>query len=162
MSLIAALIAAGFALLLVEIFLPGLIAGALGVLILLGALFLAGTRFGTEGVLWTLGVEIALGSLLFALWMKYFPGSRLGARFSLPEAEVQESSTAAAAAITPGQTGVTLTPLRPSGTARIEGRRVDVITEATHLEAGTQVTVVKVAGPAIVVRAIQPSPTTPT
>lgn len=161
MTLIAVLIAAGFALILVEIFLPGLIAGVLGVLVLLSALFLAGFRLGAEGVLWTLGIEIALGSLLFALWMKYFPRSRLGARFSLPAPEVQVSSTAAAAAITPGQTGTTLTPLRPSGIARIQGQRVDVIAEATHLEAGTEVTVVKVAGPAIVVRAKLPSPQTP-
>lgn len=159
MTLIAVLIITGFALILVEIFLPGLIAGILGFFVLIAALVTAGVHYGTEGVLWTLAVEIALGSILFALWMKYFPGSTLGRRFSLPSPEHQEASTAQAAAIAPGQNGTTLTPLRPAGTARINGRRVDVIAEGTHLEAGVQVTVVKVAGPAIVVRQIsQPQP----
>lgn len=152
MSIIVTLIAAGFALILVEIFLPGLIAGILGAVLLLIALVVAATRFGADGFLWTLAVEIALGSIFIALWMKYFPRSGLGRRFSLPEPEPQEASTAAVSHVSPGDTGITLTPLRPAGIARIHGHRVDVVAEGTHLDAGTEVTVVKAAGPAIFVR----------
>jgi membrane-bound serine protease (ClpP class) len=158
MTLIITLVLAGFALILVEIFLPGLIAGTLGLFVLLGALIASGIHYGTEGVIWTLIAEVALGAVLFALWMKYFPKSSLGRRFSLPDPEPQHASSTPAT-VSVGQKGTTLTPLRPSGSARIEGRRVDVIAEGTHLDAGVEVTVVKVAGPAIVVRATsKPAP----
>jgi membrane-bound serine protease (ClpP class) len=51
-------------------------------------------------------------------------------------------------------TGVALTQLRPSGTAKINGQRVDVVTEGALIERGTAVKVVVVEGARIVVREI--------
>jgi len=55
------------------------------------------------------------------------------------------------------QTGTALTILRPSGTAEINGRRVDVVTEGDWLEVGAPVTVIAVEGLRVVVRALHPS-----
>ena len=45
-----------------------------------------------------------------------------------------------------GARGVTVTPLRPSGTAEFEGALVDVVSEVGFVEAGAAVTAVSVAG----------------
>jgi membrane-bound serine protease (ClpP class) len=150
---IVSLILAGFVLILAEIFLPGLIAGILGCMFLLGALFAAGTHYGTQGVLWTLGVELLLGFVFFVLWMKYFPKSRWGRAFSLPETEIQRSSKVDTSGLL-GKNGLSLTPLRPSGVVQIDGRRHDALTEGLHVAQGTEVTVVKINGAVIVVRPV--------
>jgi len=50
-----------------------------------------------------------------------------------------------------GRTGVALSALRPSGIARIEGQRLDVIAEGEFIEAGHPVRVVRVEGSRIFV-----------
>jgi membrane-bound serine protease (ClpP class) len=50
------------------------------------------------------------------------------------------------------KTGVAKTALRPSGTAVIDGERVDVVTEGNLIEPGTPVRVVAVEGLRVVVR----------
>ena len=47
-----------------------------------------------------------------------------------------------------------MTPLRPSGTAVINGRRVDVVTEGGMIERNTPVKVVAIEGMRVVVRAV--------
>src|SRR5690606_17678313 len=49
-----------------------------------------------------------------------------------------------------GRTGRAVTPLRPAGTAEIDGRRWDVVTEGSFVEAGRPVRVVAVEGLRIV------------
>ena len=51
-----------------------------------------------------------------------------------------------------GKSGVAKTALRPSGSALIEGERVDVVTEGNLIEAGTPLRVVAVEGLRVVVR----------
>jgi membrane-bound serine protease (ClpP class) len=148
---IIVLMVAGFAFILAEIFLPGMIAGILGMLLLLGSLVSASMQFGSVGVLWTLLVEMVLGFIIFLLWMKYFPQSRFGRAFSLPDPDSQKSYLESSRWI--GRSGIAITPLRPAGVARIDGQRLDVTTEGQHIPANAEVTVVKVAGAAIFVRA---------
>jgi membrane-bound serine protease (ClpP class) len=50
-----------------------------------------------------------------------------------------------------GMEGVTLSMLRPSGTAQIGDRRVDVVTEGEFIPKGTKVKVIKVEGFRVVV-----------
>lgn len=57
-----------------------------------------------------------------------------------------------------GQRGVAVTLLRPSGSADIDGMRLNVVTEGAFLPAGTPVEVVKVQGNRIVVREVQVAP----
>jgi len=53
-----------------------------------------------------------------------------------------------------GMTGVTITPLRPAGTADIGGDRVDVVTEGGFASAGAEIKVVLVEGGRVVVRPV--------
>ena len=59
----------------------------------------------------------------------------------------------AAAQALVGKSGAAVTDLRPAGKATIEGRRVDVLTEGAYVARGTRVTVVRVEGNRIFVRA---------
>jgi membrane-bound serine protease (ClpP class) len=51
-----------------------------------------------------------------------------------------------------GKRGVAATALRPAGIARIEGARVDVVTDGEYVEAGETISVTRVDGNRIVVR----------
>ncbi|MEW6220653.1 MAG: NfeD family protein [Thermodesulfobacteriota bacterium] len=51
-----------------------------------------------------------------------------------------------------GKTGVALTPLRPAGTAEIDGRRVDVVSRGELIAKGSPLEVVAVTGNQTVVR----------
>lgn len=50
-----------------------------------------------------------------------------------------------------GKEGVSLTNLRPSGTARVDGKRIDVVTRGDYIEKGETVEVLKVEGSRVVV-----------
>jgi membrane-bound serine protease (ClpP class) len=53
-----------------------------------------------------------------------------------------------------GKEGIALTTLRPSGTAEIEGQRVDVITDSQYVEKDSKIKVIKVEGIKVVVKEI--------
>jgi membrane-bound serine protease (ClpP class) len=54
-----------------------------------------------------------------------------------------------------GKTGRAVTPLRPAGTAIIDGSRVDVVTEGNFISNDTPVKVVKVEGMKVIVQEIE-------
>ena len=150
MTLLLTLLIAGVALLLAEVFLPGMVAGVLGVVCLLGAAVVGFAEFGPKVGSLILMAELFAGTVLTILWMRYFPKTPLGRKYIL------DPSTAAHAPTEPekwlGHEGVALTDLRPAGSARLDGEKVDVITNGEHLESGTRVKVVRVDGPSIFVR----------
>lgn len=150
MALIITLLAAGAILLFLEILLPGMIAGVIGFGCLLAAVILGYRDFGDQTG------SVILGGVLVGLvlgvwgWLKFFPESRVGKRF------ISQSSTGELGVARPELlhgTGVALSQLRPSGTATINGQRVDVVTEGEFIERGTAVKVVAVEGARVVVRA---------
>lgn len=51
-----------------------------------------------------------------------------------------------------GASGISVTPLRPAGTAAIGGERIDVVTEGGFIDAQTAISVVKVEGGRVVVK----------
>jgi len=150
MTLVLTLLIAGVALLMAEVFLPGMIAGVLGVVCLLGAAVVGFAEFGPKVGSLILMAELFAGTVLTILWMRYFPKTPLGKKYIL------DPSTAAHAPTEPekwlGYEGVALTDLRPAGSARLDGEKVDVITSGEHLESGARVRVVRVDGPSIFVR----------
>ena len=138
MTLLLTLLVAGIALLLAEVFLPGMVAGVLGVVCLLGAAVVGFAEFGPKVGSLILMAELLAGTVLTILWMRYFPKTAAHA-----STETQKWV---------GHEGTALTDLRPSGAARLNGEKVDVITTGDHLESGTRVKVVRVDGPSIFVR----------
>lgn len=149
METVAILLLAGIALILLETILPGLVAGTVGLLCVASGIALGYVKFGpTTGNLILLGV---LGAFLVLglLWIRYFPNSRVGRMF------VTNRTVGTLGVEKPellGQTGRALTHLRPSGTALIGGKRVDVVTEGSLIERDTPVRVVAVEGMRVVVR----------
>lgn len=151
MELVATLLIVGVILLLLETVLPGMIAGIIGLSCLLAGVVVAYSRFGTSGGnIALIGTVVVLGVGLL-VWMKFFPESRLGRTI------ISESTVGNIDAEQPQllhQTGTAFTNLRPSGTAVIDGRRVDVVTEGSMIAKGTPVRVVALEGIRVVVRAI--------
>jgi membrane-bound serine protease (ClpP class) len=151
MVLVVTLLLAGAILLLAETVLPGMIAGALGVLCLIGGVAVGYQEFGAATGNWILLgtlVELLFG---FVLWLKYFPESRF-ARLYTSKGTVGDIGTERPELI--AQSGVAHTALRPSGVAVIGGQRVDVVTEGALIERGTAVKVIAVEGARVVVRKI--------
>jgi membrane-bound serine protease (ClpP class) len=150
METVAALLVVGVVLVLLETVLPGAIAGIIGLCCLVVGVILAYATYGPViGNYVLLGVG---GGLLVAgiLWVRFFPGSRLGQVF------VTRRTVGGLGVEKPdllNRTGTALTNLRPSGTALIEGRRVDVVTEGPMIERGAPIKVIALEGLRVVVRA---------
>ena len=149
MTLVIILLVVGAVLLLLETMLPGLVAGVIGCCCLVVGIVLSYVRLEARiaNLILVLVLLVLVGG--FACWVKFFPGSRLGRLFVSRrvvgniDAEKPELLH---------QTGAAFTPLRPSGTALINGKRFDVVTEGPFVERGAPIKVVAVEGVRIVVR----------
>ena len=149
--LVIILLVVGVVLLLLETVLPGLIAGIVGLCCLVAGIALAYTRFDARLANLLLVAVLLLLVGGFACWVKFFPESRVGRVFVSRrvvgniDAEKPELLQ---------QTGIAYTPLRPSGTAHLNGRRIDVVTEGPFVERGAPIKVVALEGIRVVVRAL--------
>jgi membrane-bound serine protease (ClpP class) len=152
MEILSVLLVAGFALVVLECFLPGMIAGIAGAVCLIAAVGYAYATMGVAAGSWTL-IGVLVGSLAVVLaWMKWFPRFGMGKRMVL-DSEISGSTPDPSLPSLAGMEGEAVTPLRPAGVARIGGVRRDVVTEGSLIDAGTRVTVVQVEGMRVVVRA---------
>ncbi len=151
MELVATLLIAGVILLVLETVLPGMIAGVVGACCLLAGVVVAYDRFGLRtghGVLVCVLFILLVGTILY---LKYFPTSRFANKF------ISHQSIGAIGGERLdllNRKGVAYTVLRPSGTALIEGHRVDVVTEGEFVEKGSALEVVAIEGMRVVVRPI--------
>src|SRR6266498_1448580 len=151
MTTVVTLILVGAALLLLETVLPGMIAGIIGFGCLVAGVAVAYVNFDTRTanfVLLAVVVGLTAGTLC---WFKFFPGSRFAKMF-ISQQTVGDMGTEKPELL--HQTGAALTPLRPSGTAVIHGKRVDVVTEGPFIDRGAPIRVVEVEGVRVVVRAV--------
>ena len=151
MGLVITLFVVGAVLLILETVLPGMIAGTIGLLCIIAGVVQSYIVFGPQtgtGVLVGTLVALMIGTIL---WMKFFPQTRMGRVFT-SRGTVGDINAERPELL--NQTGSALTPLRPSGTALINGRRVDVVTEGGMIERNTPVKVVGIEGMRVVVRAI--------
>ncbi len=147
---IITLLLVGAALLLLETVLPGMIAGLVGLGCLIAAIVFGYVEYGARTGNLVLAVVLVGSMLGTACWVRYFPGSAL-ARVFISRRTVGDVDAEKPELL--NQTGTALTHLRPSGTARINGRRVDVVTEGSLIERGTPIKVVAIEGLRVVVRA---------
>ncbi|MBK9099540.1 MAG: nodulation protein NfeD [bacterium] len=153
----------GLGLILIEVFvIPGFgVAGISGIILIVASLFLS--MLGADPFLdfnvvsaaiikLTIGLAAAL--ILIFLLAKFLPKSNLFKKFVLSEeekaAEGYTSRTNYAELL--GAEGVAITTLRPAGTAEINGKRVDVVTDSEYIEHGKPIIVTAVEGMRIVVR----------
>jgi membrane-bound serine protease (ClpP class) len=156
------LVVSGVFLLAAEIFvIPGFgVAGVLGIAALLSGLSLSLIGGGATWDFILKAVGRVIFSLLLALigslvLLRFLPRLPFGKRLIL------ETGLAAGAGYASppetdrtwlGKGGTTVSPLRPSGIADVEGERVDVVSDGEFIEAGAQIVVSRVDGNRIVVR----------
>lgn len=151
MTLIIILLVVGAVLMFIETVLPGLVSGILGLLCWVAAVTLSYTQFGFHtGNLVLSGVLVGLVAGVFC-WLKFFPVSRIAGLF-ISRSAVGDLSVEKPQLV--NRTGVAITQLRPSGTAFINGTRVDVVTEGGLIEQGASIRVVSVEGLRVVVREV--------
>ncbi|PSL41214.1 membrane-bound serine protease (ClpP class) [Planomicrobium soli] len=143
----------GFGLLAAEVFVPGGVLGFLGLMAIFSSILLAGGDFQTTSIAILIALIIATAGMVILL--KFF-GKRLHLfnRIILMDATDTESGYVSNVNRTEliGQTAVTMTALRPSGTIKLNDERIDAVSEGRFVDAGKSVKIIKVEGSRIVVR----------
>jgi len=119
---------------------------------LIGAVFVAfqdNNAFGTT----MLVAEAIVAPIVLWAAFKALPKTPFGRALMLEGPRHDEVAAAPGDTALLHKTGTALSPLRPAGFARIDGRRVDVVTRGEMLDQGVVVRVVEVQGNRVVVRA---------
>lgn len=147
---IIVLVVIGFLMIAAEVCVPGMVLGVLGTLCLLAAVVLCYSAFGPLMGTMAFAVLAVLLIVGFFLWLRIFPHTTIGKKLTLGTTPSQGNSSPAPALL--GATGQAVTPLRPAGTALINGARVDVVAESGMIEAGSPVEVIFQEGLRVVVR----------
>jgi membrane-bound ClpP family serine protease len=118
---------------------------------------------GAGGVAWVgLGpgyglLALATGAGTAGLLLWAFPKTRAGRALVLRETQHSGQGPSVRLAPLVGKEGRALTPLRPAGTAEIDDRTVDVVTDGVYVDAGVPVRVAKVEGTRVVVEPLDTS-----
>lgn len=144
----------GLALLAAEVILPGMIAGTIGLILLAAAIWLSYADFGPQVGTLMLGGILTVTFAGFLVWLYLFPRTFIGKRLIL-DSKIDDPTEVPDFTDLMGENGVALTNLRPSGTARIGGRRIDVVAESGYISAEEPIRVRKVEGIRVVVAPIK-------
>ncbi|MEC9046661.1 MAG: NfeD family protein [Planctomycetota bacterium] len=156
-GLVFLLVVVGLLLIFLEVLFVSM--GALGIGAagcLLGSIFLAFQESVSFGVGVTV-FEALAAPTVFYLSFKILPKTPFGKHLILSGPPTDGTAAAADDALGPlqGKRGVTLSPLRPSGFARIDGRKVDVVTRGEMIDDGVEVSVIDVSGNRVVVAQVK-------
>jgi membrane-bound serine protease (ClpP class) len=151
------LVVMGLMLLCVEVFVPGGVLGIFAALCMIAAIGTAFFAFPPQVAFFATGILIVGSGVLFGVWLKCFPGTRLGRRLTLQTDGKDFKSSPDQTAKYMGKTGVAQSSLRPAGIAVIDNQRIDVVAESGYIESGGQVRVIQVEGNRIVVREVKSS-----
>ncbi|WP_413632904.1 NfeD family protein [Mesobacillus jeotgali] len=150
------LFALGVGLILLEVFIPGGIAGTIGLLAIIASFFMASDNVVHMGIslLIALTASIVLSILMIRVFgkkMKFFRRIILTDSTSTEKGYVSNKNRLELI----GVEGITLTPLRPSGTIIVEDERIDAVSEGGFIAKDMRVRIVKTEGSRIVVREIR-------
>lgn len=143
----------GIGLILLEFFLPGGIAGGIGIAAVIGSLFLATDNALHMGI--SLLIALSVTVIASILMVKVFGKKmRLFKKIILTDSTSTEGGYISNKSRTElvGVEGYTLTALRPSGTIVIEDERIDAVSEGAYIQKSARVRVVKAEGSRVVVR----------
>ncbi|ETI66995.1 NfeD family protein [Neobacillus vireti] len=150
------LFVAGILLIFLEFFVPGAVAGTLGVAALILSLFLSGEDALQMGV--SILIAIIISIIVFFIMIKMFDKKLvLFSKMVLSDSAGNENGYVSNINRTDllGKTGTALTVLRPAGTVIINHERIDVVSEGGFIEQDARVKVIKVEGARIVVREVK-------
>ena len=135
------LLASGFALIGIEIFIPGGILGIIGSVLWIIAAFLGWNTFEYPyNRLSAFSIVLLLFFTIY-IWIKFFPKSKIGKNLTLNDV-INESSSYTETGLNIGDEGEAISTLRPAGIAVINDQRVDVISDSSWIEKGSKVKVI--------------------
>ena len=122
------------------------------------SIFLVFNNFSTTAGFIFLGIDAVTLPFLIIIGLKMLAKSPLTLNKKLSSKEGILSQSPELQSYL-GQEGIALSDLRPSGIARINGKRVDVVTRGEYLEKNTPIVVYSVTGnQVIVVELVQTTP----
>jgi membrane-bound serine protease (ClpP class) len=145
----------GLGLIVLEIFVPGGIAGIIGFIAVIGSFFLASGNVVHMGI--SLLIALILSVLVSILMIKV-----LGKKVKFFRKIILTDSTSTENGYVSNKTrselvgveGVTITALRPAGTVAVGDERIDVVSEGGFIQKDKKVKIVKAEGSRIVVREV--------
>ncbi|UNC93134.1 NfeD family protein [Candidatus Contubernalis alkaliaceticus] len=146
----------GILLLLTEAFIAGFgILGLAGIGSLIASILLSAAETGE--MVTNLVIALILSSIIIGVSLRYLVKSKFLSNIILSFKEDKDLGY-----VGPQQAfqlldkeGITLTPLRPSGTAEFDGSRIDVVSEGGFIDVNLTVKVVQVDGPRVIVRELK-------
>ncbi len=143
----------GVFLLAIEVFIPGFgIFGIGGICCILGSFYLA--LGGNRPALYWLTGGLVVVLAAFAALIKYLPNNPAWNLVVLKNRQENNKGYSSNPDLSRyiGKTGTAVSMLRPSGTAIIDGERVDVVADGEFLANGESIVVFKVVGNKILVK----------
>ena len=146
----------GIVLMLTEAFVAGFgILGLAGIAALIASILLSAAETGE--MLTNLVIALVLSAVIIGISMKYMVRSKWLSNIILNYSEDKELGYVGPQHVLQlmDKEGITLTPLRPSGTAEFDGNRFDVVSEGGFVAMNTPVKVTKIDGPRVIVREIK-------
>lgn len=143
----------GMTFLLIELSVPGGIIGTIGFALIVISLM---TMTPNEPyMLYSILTALVVAVVGMVMMMKFF-GKKLNIFNKMVLSDKTDTESGYVSNVNRleliGETAVTATPLRPSGTAMYGSERLDVVTEGGFIPANTEVTIIAVEGARIVVR----------
>jgi len=158
LALAILLLGLGLALIVAEVLFPSF--GVLSLLASVALIASLATAFGIDtstGVNFLIAVALLVPTAIMG-GMKLFPHSPVGRRMVAGGLSFEaRAATDERDLELVGATGEVETDLRPAGTARLDDRRVDVVSRGELIEAGENIQVIEVSGNRVVVARVEPS-----
>lgn len=143
----------GVILVILEFFLAGGIAGALGAIAIIASIILAGGNPVYMAYSVLIAIAVAISGMV--ILMKFF-GKKLHLLNKMVLMDATDTESGYVSNVNRvellGKQGLAITPLRPSGTIELDGERIDVVSQGSYIDRGKHVTIVRVEGSRIVVR----------
>ncbi len=147
------LLVIGLGLMIAEFFVPGGIAGILGLAAVLGSILLAGGDLKTTAIAILIAMIAATAGMVIIV--KFF-GKRLHLFKRLILSDATDTKSGYVSAVNRpelvGQLAVTMTALRPSGSIKVNDEWIDAVSDGRFIDSKKQVKIIKVEGARIVVR----------
>ncbi len=147
--------ALGFLVVVAEVFIPSMgLLSAIAMGLIGYSLYLAYTTISSTALFIFISADIVLLPILLLVGLKILAVSPLSLKKKL-SAEDGVVSQSPGLSTHMNKTGRSITALRPSGTAAIDGSRLDVVTDGEYVEADEPIQVTGVTGNQVIVTRIQ-------
>lgn len=155
-------LAVGIIMLVIELFTPGFgVSGFVGLICLATAIIMQFIWGNTQVATYLLAIVLLLILVAILWFVRSFQRGKLSRSFLVLNDSIDSVSSSDitdAKANLIGKSGLTITPLRPSGIAEIDGQRLDVMATGTFIEANVPVEIVNAEGMHILVRELSARP----